>query len=303
MRILSPAKINLHLRIGPLASDGFHPLMSWMCTTGLHDMLEFEPAQDDRIELICDQADIPTDPSNLIIRAAEALRNDAGKRLGARIQLRKKIPMGGGLGGGSSNAATTLLALNQVWQLGLSNARLAELSAKLGSDVPFFFHGSSSVCTGRGQHVIPIAPPAAKYAVLALPPISMPTPAVYRRFDDMKLGSLEAITHQPDWASWIGLPAHQLLPLLLNDLETPSFAISPELGKLRGQLEHILGRIVRMSGSGSTLFTLFDNKTEAIAGTEAVLNSGVIAQAVSLAPMGNYTFMAPNVLEQIADNW
>lgn len=135
MRILSPAKINLHLRVAPLAADGFHPLLSWMCTVGLHDTMEMELATEPGVRLKCDRADVPVDGTNLIVRAGRAL----GNGLGAEVTLQKKIPMGGGLGGGSSNAAFALIGFNEIWNLNYPIERLAKIGATLGSDVPFFF--------------------------------------------------------------------------------------------------------------------------------------------------------------------
>jgi len=253
MRILSPAKINLHLRIGPPAADGFHPLLSWMCTIGIYDTIEMKLAREPGMRLKCDRPDVPVDGSNLIARAGEALRPS---HRGADVMLHKKIPMGGGLGGGSSNAAFALRGFNEIWNLKYQIDKLAKIGARLGSDIVFFLHGRSSICEGRGERVMPIDPPLPKFAILILPKLSMSTPAVYRRFDEMKLGRAEDIERHPDWKAWQQLPAEQLLPLLKNDLEAPAFSLSPELGELRQRIERQIGQTVRMSGSGSTLFTL-----------------------------------------------
>ncbi len=256
MRIISPAKINLHLRIGPPGGDGFHPLLSWMCKVGLHDVIEMENARQPGVRLRCDRAYVPVDGSNLIVRAAEALRNP---QMGADITLQKRIPIGGGLGGGSSNAAFALVGLNKLWRLDRSTDQLAEIAARLGSDIVFFLHGPSSVCEGRGERVMELGPPKPKVAVLIFPKLSMSTPKVYKRFDEMKLGSHDAVEKHPDWQAWQQLPAKDLLPLLENDLEAPAFSLCPELGELRQRIESQIGQIVRMSGSGSTLFTLADD--------------------------------------------
>ena len=259
MRFLSPAKINLHLRVGPLAPDGFHPLLTWMCTIGLYDTIEMTASETPEIHLTCDRPDVPVDESNLILRAARALNPTRG----ADISLQKKIPLGGGLGGGSSNAASALIGFNQLWNLNLSTEELTKIASHLGSDVPFFLHGPSSICTGRGQHVTPIPRPTAKQAVLFFPNLSMSTPAVYQKFDEMKLGSDAAIHHQPNWQAWSKLGAIDLLEVLINDLEPPAFSLCPELADLRTRIEQKIGQPVRMSGSGSTLFTLTDHRHDA----------------------------------------
>jgi len=169
--------------------------------------------------------------------------------------------MGAGLGGGSSNAATTLQAVSELWQCRIDHQRLHEIAAALGSDVPFFLRGPSAICRGRGEIVSPASLPRPTGVLVILPGIEMPTPAVYRKFDEMGLGSnLAAVEKQlPD----TDLDTDSLLARLVNDLEAPAFALSPDLARLREQAEEILGRPVRMSGSGSTLFTLYDDEQQA----------------------------------------
>jgi len=172
-------------------------------------------------------------------------------------------------------------------QLNRSIDQLAEFALQLGSDVPFFLHGPSSICQGRGEIVTPISAPRPRWATLIFPEITMPTPQVYKVFDSLGLGKAQAGIReghergegmdQPMWRDlggaagqectsmqeWTSLRADELLPWLINDLETPAFTIAPHLGRLRSELEQKLGRIVRMSGSGSTLFTLFDERSDA----------------------------------------
>jgi 4-diphosphocytidyl-2-C-methyl-D-erythritol kinase len=271
MRLQAPAKINLHLRIGPPRADGFHPLLSWMTTIGLFDTLTFDDGDAGNISMTCDEPRLPCDDRNLVVKAAKLLRGDPTQSV--RIHLQKKIPHGGGLGGGSSDAAFTLLGLNRFWHLDKPVESLDELAAKLGSDINFFLHGPSSICRGRGELVRPVATPAvAKWALLMLPAMSMPTPAVYRQFDQMKLGRPEDVDIEPDWNRWALLPSQDLLPLLVNDLEAPAFAIQPALGKLRETIEKTMVRPVRMSGSGSSLFTLYDDRSEAEAAAAKIAN-------------------------------
>jgi 4-diphosphocytidyl-2-C-methyl-D-erythritol kinase len=267
IRVSPPAKINLYLRVGPPTADGFHPLMSWMVTVGLFDNLEFVPISRPGVSLECDDPAIPTDASNLIVKTATALLETIAENertvTGLRAALQKRIPVGAGLGGGSSDGAFALLALNQLLNLNWPPHRLAELSAQFGSDLPFFFHGPSSICTSRGEIVNPTPPPKPRWALLILPKIQMPTPAVYRRFDEMKLGHPDSLTTNPNWRHWSTLPANDLLPLLINDLEPPAFDLNPTLAKLHKQATQSLERIIRMSGSGSTLFTLYDSEEQA----------------------------------------
>jgi 4-diphosphocytidyl-2-C-methyl-D-erythritol kinase len=262
--IQSPAKINLHLRVGPPAADGFHPIMSWFCRVGLADRLDITATDRPGISMTCDRPDVPTDSTNLIIRAASAMLKKMPTPRGAIVKLEKKIPMGGGLGGGSSNAASAILEFNRIWNLNWPIETLSQIGAGIGSDVPFFLSGApSAICTGRGEFIRPVPPPKTKWVVLILPNFPMPTPQVYRRFDELELGSKAALENQPDWKTWTQLPAMKLLPHLANDLEKPAFDISPELAKLRENLQQSLGQIIRMSGSGSTLFTLADDAEKA----------------------------------------
>jgi 4-diphosphocytidyl-2-C-methyl-D-erythritol kinase len=268
-----PAKINLHLRVGPARADGFHPLLTWMTTVGLYDRLTATRTGGTEVSMTCDDPSLPVDGTNLVVRAARALGVT-----GVRLHLEKSIPHGGGLGGGSSDAASVLVRLNELFELGHGTDRLAELAGMLGSDVPFFLFGPSSICRGRGEIVRPVPKPArARWALLILPGIPVPTPAVYRQFDQMKLGA--DVEAEPDWAALAQMPAEFLLHELVNDLEPPAFALRPELGRLRQECEDAIGRTVRMSGSGSTLFSLFDQETDA-----ADLRLTVPSRLVRLAP-------------------
>ena len=362
--VAAPAKLNLHLRVGPVREDGFHPLVSWMVTTSLCDTLTLAARDDGRIELACDDPSLPVDETNLVVRAARALQNIAGQGvgttsptgapaatgacgpagaetaagLGVSVHLSKRIPAGGGLGGGSSDAAATLVALDRLWRLGLGVSQLATLAAGLGSDVPFFLHAPSAWCRGRGERVTPCPPPAvARHALLILPGISMPTPAVYRAFDALQVESAAPSDHlapsehhapsdrhapsdhaapldhdapldhaalskdapsshrssskappagetraDPSLVLRPTLTSLELLPRLVNDLEPAAFVVNPQLARLRARCEAKLGRPVRMSGSGSTLFTLYDVAADAKA-AQAVI-SGVPTRVVTLAP-------------------
>jgi 4-diphosphocytidyl-2-C-methyl-D-erythritol kinase len=297
MKLLAPGKINLHLRVGRRREDGFHPLLSWMCTIGLFDNLTIEPVQVDplagseSVTLICDDPDLAVDQSNLVVRAgagflaAARAQQNVPASAGFHATLAKRIPMGAGLGGGSSDGARTLLGLNHHLRTGWSANALSAFAARFGSDLPFFIHGPSSICRGRGERVVPISPPRANWAVLLLPQIMMPTVAVYRRFDEMGLGNDHEIDSDLDWSAWSKLGACDLLPMLVNDLEAPAFAIEPRLAELRNRAEKLIGRPVRMSGSGSSLFTLFDNSQQADSAAHQIFEHlGIRALAVPLAP-------------------
>ncbi len=315
MRVPAPAKINLHLRVGPRQADGFHPLLTWMTTIGLFDTLTLvrRPVDSDptasrlgsshsshQFSLSCSDPGLPVDSSNLVTRAAKALADalvhhgsQVGEGLTAQLTRReeasaflvKRIPRGAGLGGGSSNAAAALIGLNRLWKLNWPVERLMSIAADLGSDVPFFLNGNSSVCSGRGEHVRPIDPPGMPWATLITPPFELATAAVYRQFDEMNLGIDQPLRDEPDWSAWTRCSAKELMPQLVNDLEPAAFALRPELGELRARLEGELSQPVRMSGSGSSMFVLCDDRDEARSRASVVREKlGIGAMDVQVAP-------------------
>jgi 4-diphosphocytidyl-2-C-methyl-D-erythritol kinase len=248
MKLLAPGKVNLFLRVGKRRADGFHPLVSWFCTVGLFDVITIEPTTAFAFSMTCSDPALPSDERNLLFRAAR------GIGLAARAHLDKRIPMGAGLGGGSSDAGRMLFAARQA----LSPGRAERVAARLGSDVPFFASGAASaICSGRGEVVRPIAPPAAEWALLILPDIHVSTPAVYGKFDEMGLGDE---LREVDWAVMARLGARELMDGLFNDLEAAAFALEPRLQTLHSEVESELGRPVRMSGSGSAFFSLYDSE-------------------------------------------
>ena len=270
----SYAKVNLFLRVGDLettggAIAGYHPLVSWMTTVGLADTLRIRlqgPASPDKAIVIdCDMPGIPTDHTNIIHKAISLYQSvDRSTAGGVYVQLSKKIPAGGGLGGGSSNAAAMLLAMRNV--SGDAEPRqLADMAQQLGSDVPFFLNPPSCLAQGRGEVLTPVSPPAnAPWAVLMFPRgIAVNTAACYRRLDVTRAKAPPDTLELPDCARLAAMSVDELLAVLVNDLEPPAFSLVPELGELRQRLQSAARRVVRMSGSGSTLFTLASGPDDA----------------------------------------
>lgn len=281
--VQAPAKINLHLEVLGLRSDGFHELAMVMQAIDLADTLELKPTADAAIELICDQAGLPTDGSNLIVRAAERLKSRAGlPELGARIVLHKRIPIGAGLAGGSSNAAAALVGLNRLWGLGLQAPLLQELAAELGSDVPFCLAGGTQLCFGRGEVLEPVQAPAGlDLGVLLIknPAVSVSTPWAYRRCRELQgEGYLsgesafeqrrQELRQSPLLAALAG---REPLPAIRNDLQT---VVAPEVDSVRQGLALLQtapgARAVAMSGSGPSLFALFDTPADAAQAAEGL---------------------------------
>jgi 4-diphosphocytidyl-2-C-methyl-D-erythritol kinase len=174
----APAKLNLFLHITGRRADGFHDLQTLFQLIDLCDDIAITVRDDGVIERAAGPADVPAE-SDLVVRAARALQAATGTSLGASLKVTKRIPMGGGLGGGSSDAATTLLALNHLWATGLSPERLAALGLTLGSDVPVFVAGSSAWAEGRGEHLTPVELPE-RWFVVIHPRIHVPTAAIFQ---------------------------------------------------------------------------------------------------------------------------
>ena len=179
-RALAPAKINRELRVGRIRPDGFHEVRSRMVAIDLADRLSAGPGES--LEFSCDDPAVPQGSENLVVRAAQALAKDAGIAPRARLTLEKRVPMGGGLGGGSSDAAVTLLLLDRLWKLETPIERLQNVAAGLGSDVPFFLTGGEADVSGRGEIVAPVVDSQEAHLLLLVPPFSIPTADVYRLY-------------------------------------------------------------------------------------------------------------------------
>ncbi len=174
----APAKINRELRVGRIRPDGFHEIRSRMVSISLADSLAVEDG--DGLDLVCDDPRVPTGAENIVTRAAERLALSAGTPRGARITLTKRVPMGGGLGGGSADAAIALRLLSRLWRIDAGEDDLAAVAAGLGSDVPFFLTGGEADVSGRGEIVRPVGDGASAELLLLVPPFSISTAGAYR---------------------------------------------------------------------------------------------------------------------------
>ena len=214
----APCKINRELRVGRLRADGYHELRSRMVTIDLADTLRAE--ESDVLELSCDDPSLPSGPENLVLRAAARLADAAGTRLGARIRLEKRVPAGGGLGGGSSDAACTLRLLAALWRLSVSDDDLARLAAGIGSDVPFFLWGGEAEVSGRGDRVAALPDGPAGDLLLLVPPFPVSTAAVYREFAGRGTLPETLALDDPNQTKYLGP----------NDLAPAVLAIEPRMG-------------------------------------------------------------------------
>jgi 4-diphosphocytidyl-2-C-methyl-D-erythritol kinase len=262
MRLTLPsfAKINWTLDIRGRRADGYHELRTLLQTISLADELTFEPAEQG-IEIVCTHPDVPCDETNLVHRAARAFQAFTGVTQGVRITLDKRLPVAAGIGGGSSNAATTLLALQRLWNRRLAPRELVALGATLGADVPFFFLGGTALGVGRGDEVYPLADIRVECLLLINAGIAVSTKEVYGNLPP-DLTKPDTLTKMPlsFEAAHAAVTQSDELPVLHNDLENPVFARHPLLAEIRRRLIQAGARGVLMSGSGSTLFAIFDSE-------------------------------------------
>ncbi len=264
--IESPAKVNLILKVLRRREDGYHDIASLMQKVSLADEMEFSPRREG-IALACPGSHLPTGEGNLVVRAARTLFAEAGFAGGVEITLRKRIPTAAGLGGGSSNAATTLTVLNSLFQFGFDRERLIRIGARLGADVPFFLYGSTAWAFGIGEILEPAEPPPGMWLVLVNPGFEVHTKWVYQSLN-LPLTKTPLKYSIPTFSGVRGLAA-----ALSNDLETVTVARHPVLEELKGFLlrQGALGSL--MSGSGPTVFGLFENEPDAIKAEGALRTS------------------------------
>ena len=255
---LAPAKVNLALRVVGRRSDGFHLLWTILTFFPLYDTLRINHSA--ALELTCDPPVTDHPENNLVWKTARRLQQETGYQQGAKLHLSKRIPHGAGLGGGSSDAATTLLALNKLWKLELSLPQLLQIGVQLGADIPFFLGGVSALAEGIGERLTPLPHLANVELVVVNPGFVLATAQVFRKYSDQK--------NHWDWRSTEAYPpskSHQqtVLPLLVNDLEEVAIQMVPEIHTIADALRKLGARATLMSGSGSSLFGIFSDNHSA----------------------------------------
>ena len=252
MQVFAPAKINLSLKILGPRDDGFHEIETLIVPISLCDEMKIEK-NEGGIEFRCDDPFVPLSDDNLVIQAAKSFFVATELEPAVSIELKKKIPLGAGLGGGSSDAASTLLALNHLFEANLTHDELAELGATAGSDVPFFVFESPAICRGRGEVVTPIQLPERLSILLLKPAFVVPTQLAYSRWQDSR--------EIPD----VPYAAQQFADqTFMNDLERPVFEKFVFLARLKIWLlkQPEVGAAL-MSGSGSTVFAVIRPNADA----------------------------------------
>jgi 4-diphosphocytidyl-2-C-methyl-D-erythritol kinase len=267
LTLKAPAKINWFLDILGLRDDGFHEIRSLIQKVTLYDTLVFSPSAG--IELRTD-APIPAE-DNLVYKAAMLLKNRYDVRDGAMISLNKEIPMGAGLGGGSSDAASALLGLNSLWSLDLSRDELCGIAEKLGSDVPFFLYGPVSLALGRGERIVPRNALKTVDILLVKPSFDISTAWAYEKFSEKMSINTSELTKKPEKVNNIehfilNIERAELSDLagnVSNDLESVTIESFPVIAEIKEKLLNYGAAFSLMSGSGSVVFGVFDSSEKA----------------------------------------
>lgn len=273
LSVPAPAKLNLFLHVVGRRGDGYHLLQTLFRFIDLSDMLHFSLRGDGEIHRINEVAGVPED-ADLVVRAARLLQRETGCELGVDIHVEKHIPMGGGLGGGSSDAATTLLALNRLWQLGLSRQRLMDLGLSLGADVPVFVFGQNAFAEGVGERLQSWHLPESWYVVL-FPPVHVPTAAIFSH-PELTRDSISLTMRALATAAW------------QNDLQPVACKLYPEVAQYLGWLSGFAPAM--MTGSGACVFAGFASEAEARAVLQKLPSAmrGVVAQGLSGHPLRDW---------------
>jgi 4-diphosphocytidyl-2-C-methyl-D-erythritol kinase len=265
LRVNSFAKINLGLSVLGRRQDGYHEIQTIFQTISLCDELEFRPS--DRIELSCENLSNTPKEENLVWKAAVALAEKMAKPQGVSIILRKKIPAGAGLGGGSSNAAATLLGLCRFWDVNLPHSDLLLIAAALGSDVPFFLSGGMAMGTGRGEKIELLPDIPSEHLVVLFPGVHISTAEAYR---SLKLGLTSSPrAHTIHTLYGLAKSGKCFLAEIFNDFEASILPASPPIMEAKRFLEERGATVALLSGSGSSVFGFFSNEESAFAVSSA----------------------------------
>jgi 4-diphosphocytidyl-2-C-methyl-D-erythritol kinase len=277
--VAAPAKLNLVLEVLGDRPDGFHEISSLIQTISLYDILSFEPADD--ISLECTEPALQTD-ANLVLKAAQLLKKTSNCKYGAKISLKKQIPLSSGLGGGSSDAAATLTGLNDLWKLGLKTHDLLALAGKLGSDVPFFIYKDTALISGRGEKVTPLLPPLSQswFVLLmpALPTIADKTRQAYSRLNSQHYTRGQSTSKaMEDWRK-----NKQLSPArLFNAFDSVCFDMFPGLEQYWSKFKLAGASHIHLAGAGPTLFASVASNKDGEELCQRLTEKGLIALVVS----------------------
>jgi 4-diphosphocytidyl-2-C-methyl-D-erythritol kinase len=259
IKVHAPAKLNVRLKVTGRRPDGYHDLVSIMVPVTLYDIIELTAVESSGISLFCQGAAAPEDQTNLVFRAAQAFFSRCGQVKGVSIKLTKNIPVAAGLGGGSSDAAHTLIALNRMFSNPLPQDELAQMALGLGADVPFFLQGMPCIARGVGEILEPIPTWPRFWYVIVSPSISISTAWVYRNL------RLELTTDEYDRIMYfLRKKTLDFGALLENDLETVTVSHFPVISSIKETLMDAGAEGALMSGSGPSVFGIFKSKDRAL---------------------------------------
>ncbi len=272
LRICAPAKVNLFLEVVGKREDGYHELETVMQEIDLVDNLTFKETEKG-VSLECDDKSIPCGEGNLVSKAANLIIQECGIKKGVNISLQKNIPVGAGLGGGSSDAAVTLKALNLLWKTGLSDEKLMAFAAKLGSDVAFFLQGKTSLCKGRGEKVYPIKVRNKLDFLVIFPNIRIDTITIYKNL------KIALTKNRKDVSFFLDVIEHgdakSVGKVLFNRLEEPVFSLYPNLLQLKSFLKQFDFCGLLVSGSGSSIVGLCSSREQAEINRDRIASIGM----------------------------
>ncbi|MBI2934784.1 MAG: 4-(cytidine 5'-diphospho)-2-C-methyl-D-erythritol kinase [Chloroflexi bacterium] len=258
---LAPAKINLVLEVLARRPDGYHEICSVVQAVGLFDELLFEPAPE--LSLFCPGLEV-TPEDNLVMKAARLLLEQTGSSAGAAITIKKGIPVASGLGGGSSDAAATIVALNDMWQLGLTLEEMARLGARIGSDVPFFIRGGhTALVTGRGESVSPLGPIKPAWVVLLRPPVAAPAGKTGKMYESLMRTNFTQGQYAAKMVDGLNTERRINENLLFNVFEEVAPRVFPDLTICWKAMQDAGSAKVNLAGSGPTIYSLFHRRSEA----------------------------------------
>ncbi|MDP2652978.1 MAG: 4-(cytidine 5'-diphospho)-2-C-methyl-D-erythritol kinase [Candidatus Omnitrophota bacterium] len=258
----SPAKLNLILKVLNKRPDGYHNLKTVFERIDLCDDIVLERNSSGKIRILCPDPQVPKGPKNLVYRAARTLQMDCGCRYGVTVRIRKRIPVAAGLAGGSSNAATTLLGLNQIWGLRLSRPKLLDYALRIGSDVPFFLMDCRwALGEGRGEQLTKLNIPTRLWHVLVVPRVKIYTKEVFVRLNLELTKTIDNVNILTQ--SLINKDYQRMKGLLSNDLESSILAIRPQLAVLKRRLAALNTLDVSFSGSGPSVFGITNCEKDA----------------------------------------
>ncbi len=286
----APAKINLILRVGSPDNSGYHPLVTVFQAVDIWDEVAVSPADSDHLEIEGSVAlsGVPTDQTNIVWRAVEALSAVKGNREPLAIRITKTIPVAGGMAGGSADAAATLVALNELWQLGRTPQQLADIAATLGADVPFSVAGGLALGEGRGDVLTPLTRQQPIHVVVVTSPLALSTPLVYKTLDDLRgagARTLGALT-EAELASVTGDDLDRLAGVVVNDLQAATLQLAPAVQDNLDVLSETGALAALVSGSGPTVFGLCRDQDHASHVADTLRRRGLSAIETVSTPLG-----------------